>query len=985
MRTKSPSGHTRHGSPLGFLLSAITLAALSACGGGGGAPDAKTDPLTVDQSLDAEPNAEALKVVTSQSLTVEQEIDRLRQLGFSVLPLDDTKLSQEYGDEEAFQFTPVEMPSEVSAGTASASSDRAFALSATSGEGTARPLIVGGSFAQPGQFPFFARLTISNGTSAGSCSASVLDANWVLTAAHCTPTTVNGTISVYLGYGSLTKPSETIAADYYVKFANDQALVHLSRPTTFPKIPYANTFDVNTVPIRSIGTGVDAWGGSSGFYKFVDSSSLVLDAGSPGYFTMGTANSMNTPCSGDSGGPNIAYTSTGFPFVVGVSSATLFPYCTGLARISRLDMVASSIQSITGVTAMQFSGTNAPPVIQQIQPLETPLQYTELQIAATDAEGDEILYEATGLPPGLSIHRLTGLIRGTPASYTLADQPSRPTVTVYDKTTGSSRSITFPWKINTPGNLSPQFNPISPRSILAGQALTFNVVAPDPDDSNIQYTATGLPPGVTVSSTGLVSGTASLAGAYQVNFSAVDGRGGYSSAPVLIYVQNTAPTVEPIQDVTSALGATNVRFTVTARDPDEHTVTAVASGVPTGVVFTAASMQFSGAPRAAGAYPISVRVSDGFGGATTRTFMWYASAANNRPPTMTPIDSRTALPGVPLNVLLSGMADPDGHAMTLTFKNLPTGVAYKPTTKSLVGTPIRGGVFNVEYTLADAFGARTTYPAAVWTVPNEAPAFSGPSIAVLQPGVAASLPYNLTDPENHVMTVAATNLPRGLAFNTITKSLSGTPLAGGSFFVTMVATDKYGAKSYTVTTNILVPNEAPVTDGSPGPATLVVGTVVNQPLSVVDPDGHPMTITALNRSLPRGLVINSATKSITGKPSVPGTYLIRLLATDRYGAKAEFLPFTWTVTNGAPVWSDLADQTSFQGSQVNLALPVSDPDGHTVTVTGTLPPGLKFQGKNIVGTVTAPVGTYTVVLNAKDLYNMTSPAKVISWTVVAPG
>jgi len=255
----------------------------------------------------------------------------------------------------------------------------------------------------------------------------------------------------------------------------------------------------------------------------------------------------------------------------------------------------------------------------------------------------------------------------------------------------------------------------------------------------------------------------------------------------------------------------------------------------------------------------------------------------------------------------------------------------------------------------------------------------------VMPGVPVTIPFNLSDPENHPLTVASAGLPRGLVFNAITKAITGTPLAGGLFNATLTATDRYGAKSSTVTISINVPNQAPVVAGSPSPRTMVLGTAVNEPLTVSDPDNHTFTITALPRTLPPGLSINQTTRTITGKPSVVGTYIVRLVATDRYGAKTDFPGFTWTTTNSAPVWGNLADQSSVQGVAVNLPLPVTDPDSHTMTLKGILPQGLRFTGTSVTGTPTAAPGTYTAVFYLKDQYGMTATTKTINWTITSPG
>jgi GH25 family lysozyme M1 (1,4-beta-N-acetylmuramidase) len=70
-------------------------------------------------------------------------------------------------------------------------------------------------------------------------------------------------------------------------------------------------------------------------------------------------------------------------------------------------------------------------------------------VSATDAQGGQPAYSATGLPPGLSINSSTGMISGwlsTPGSYSV-------TVTASD--TNGSSSTTFPWQVNAASNTGP--------------------------------------------------------------------------------------------------------------------------------------------------------------------------------------------------------------------------------------------------------------------------------------------------------------------------------------------------------------------------------------------------------------------------------------------------------------------------------------------------------------------------------------------------
>ena len=82
--------------------------------------------------------------------------------------------------------------------------------------------------------------------------------------------------------------------------------------------------------------------------------------------------------------------------------------------------------------------------------LRTAPSWVYLQLSATDAEDDPLTFSATGLPPGLLINPVTGLITGNP---TVAGAYS---VTATTKDPGGlTSSETFDWTITSPAAVNP--------------------------------------------------------------------------------------------------------------------------------------------------------------------------------------------------------------------------------------------------------------------------------------------------------------------------------------------------------------------------------------------------------------------------------------------------------------------------------------------------------------------------------------------------
>jgi hypothetical protein len=148
------------------------------------------------------------------------------------------------------------------------------------------------------------------------------------------------------------------------------------------------------------------------------------------------------------------------------------------------------------------------------------------QTQGEDTCTGSLSYAATGLPTGLSINATTGVISGTASkagSYTVK-------VTGTDST-GPSGSATFTWNVGTTSNTVTVTNPGSQTGTV-GTAASLQISATDSaSGQTLTYSATGLPAGLSISSTtGLISGTPTTAATSSVTVTATDTTGASGSA-----------------------------------------------------------------------------------------------------------------------------------------------------------------------------------------------------------------------------------------------------------------------------------------------------------------------------------------------------------------------------------------------------------------------------------------------------------------------
>src|SRR6266850_5668226 len=136
-----------------------------------------------------------------------------------------------------------------------------------------------------------------------------------------------------------------------------------------------------------------------------------------------------------------------------------------------------------------------------------------LQLVAT---GVPVSYTATNLPGGLSINASTGRITGTISAAAAASSPYLVSASA-SNAAGNKSSVQFTWTIGV--NRAPSLTSPGNQTSAVTTTVSLQLVASDLDLDPLTYSATGLPPSVTVNAaTGLISGTlpSASAGTYSV-------------------------------------------------------------------------------------------------------------------------------------------------------------------------------------------------------------------------------------------------------------------------------------------------------------------------------------------------------------------------------------------------------------------------------------------------------------------------------------
>jgi hypothetical protein len=213
-----------------------------------------------------------------------------------------------------------------------------------------------------------------------------------------------------------------------------------------------------------------------------------------------------------------------------------------------------------------------------------------------------------------------------------------------------------------------------------------------------------LPPGVTLSSAGLVSGTPTTEGSYQFVVRAESG--GLTDIETLTVVVRQALVISHPFTPTAPKSEVGVPFSATLI-PSGGTGTftwALAGGaLPTGVSFDATAGTIAGTPRAAGGFPFSVTLTDSEARTTTLNATLVVAAKLS----FKTLQLRAAKLGRLYRAKLATLGGVLPTKWTILRGTLPRGVRFAKKEGVFLGTPRREGRYRVTVQVVDALGVKS--------------------------------------------------------------------------------------------------------------------------------------------------------------------------------------------------------------------------------------------------------------------------------------
>ena len=163
-----------------------------------------------------------------------------------------------------------------------------------------------------------------------------------------------------------------------------------------------------------------------------------------------------------------------------------------------------TVDSAAGTVTVTVRPINdAPSVTAPSNQSHTENDAVALQVVGSDVDGDDLTWTVAALPDGLGIDSGTGRITGTLSYTAAANSPYTTRVTASDG--NLSTTVQFQWTVanlNRPPTIT---NP-GTQTTGEGSSVSLRIETSDPDNEVLTHTASGLPPGLSISQAGAISG-----------------------------------------------------------------------------------------------------------------------------------------------------------------------------------------------------------------------------------------------------------------------------------------------------------------------------------------------------------------------------------------------------------------------------------------------------------------------------------------------
>lgn len=495
------------------------------------------------------------------------------------------------------------------------------------------------------------------------------------------------------------------------------------------------------------------------------------------------------------------------------------------------------------------------------------------------------------LPPGVNLNASTGALTGTPTTagtYNFA-------VRVIDLAAAQATQ-SYQITINPAGS---QLTISAPNTLpvgIVGQpypATTFSATGGVPPYNFFEFTGFLTATGLTISSSGVLSGTPSTTVNATPTVGVTDSQTTLATRQYPLLVTNFTCPLPFAQLGSSYSGEVSL-------SPFLATSYAITAGqLPPGFTLGGSTGVVSGVTSSAGNFTFTVQVTDSGGRQVSRSCSIFVDTAFQ-----TTSPRTTARLGVPYRSTVSATKGVSAYAYSIVAGALPQGLTLNPSTGVISGSPAISGSFGYRVRIQDSQGSSVDSDFAMYVIPRTPPPTLRCPLPSGAPGSAYNSGLSLNASGNITYSISSGSLPTGLTLDPQTGRISGASPAIGFFEFNAVAT---GLSSGPVSAQceIAIPDSStPRLDvACPDQEDIVRNEPYASP-AIASGGRRPYTFSLADTVLPPGLSLNPQTGLVSGtvtSPTAPPTYSYILRVEDGNGSSAFSSLCTGTIAQAPPI------------------------------------------------------------------------------------
>ena len=441
---------------------------------------------------------------------------------------------------------------------------------------------------------------------------------------------------------------------------------------------------------------------------------------------------------------------------------------------------------------------------------------------------------------------------------------------------------------------------------------------------------------------------------------------------------------------------------ITLKIPANATVSSVGGALPRGLNWSADRKTITGTPTQVGTFQVYGYVNRTTTGGTNQSTYAYVNITVKSVPLNFSIPDNTKTVKA-LDELPPINLQADGAVLSITSGSLPPGVNYDAATKTVSGTPTKVGTYTATFTATSPTISGNSTASATLTInvtsrdltvtvdnkEQEKDVLSAIDKVVLNPSDSKAR-----------LEVDTSQLPPGVTYDSASRTISGIPSKVGEYLIPYKATFPEMAESPVDGGHIKInvrplPVSINVTEKE---QTIRLGETIKN-MVVSHSEHSSLGARYLSVDLPEtdldsylestaGLNYNATTHTISGTPTKPGVYKVRLKATldsETLGKGSAEEIITVTVVDD-PVSLDIKNdrQMIALGKTGLRPITFTVPDGVSLTVDTTkLPAGVTYDesAKTISGTPTI-AGAFDIPVTVTNAGKTKSITKDITIDVV---